>query len=72
MPIDILCKKTPAIIGFSKSFPASFSTIDARIIASVKFFNGNTVFLLDHRVDAKLKNSFWDCFKIFAADVKFL
>ena len=68
MPIEILCKKTPAIIGFSESFPASFSTIEARIIASLKFFKGNTVFLLDHRVDASLKNSSCDFFKIFAAD----
>ena len=55
--MDNLCKKTPAIIDFSFSLPASFSTIEAKIKASDKVANGNLGSFFFHKLSENLKNS---------------
>jgi hypothetical protein len=49
MPIDSLCRNTPAIMVFSLSLPASFSTIEESIIASDKLLKGESGFLINHK-----------------------
>ena len=60
MPMCNLCKKTPAIIDFSSSLPASFSTIEASINASLSSVKGKSFDRFFHKsLDKALSNDLW-------------